>query len=273
VENGWRIHFGGSNFEIVLLYLNLFKVGRKRKRVSMGSSKSKSKKRMSEPKNPVGEDPSLPISPDPAPIQEAASEAESTTSQSPLTIPAPKDTKKKKVFEGIPAPTNPTKEATEHLSRELQKIISSHTIKKEGFSIEPVNDNIFKWNVCLFDFDENTQIKQDLDVYEESTERSGVMLEVVFPYHYPKGPPFIRVVYPRFHQYTGHITIGGSICVKDLTNAGWNSKNELTPFIIMIRNLLLEGGALIDMDNLTDYTETEAIEAFNRVAKQHGWMT
>jgi hypothetical protein len=21
-------------------------------------------------------------------------------------------------------------------------------------------------------------------------------------------PPFIRVVYPRFHQYTGHITIG-----------------------------------------------------------------
>jgi hypothetical protein len=28
------------------------------------------------------------------------------------------------------------------------------------------------------------------------------------PQEYPNMPPFIRVVYPRFHQYTGHITIG-----------------------------------------------------------------
>src|SRR4051794_34066929 len=108
-------------------------------------------------------------------------------------------------------------------------------------------------------------------MYAEVTGRTNVMLEVVFPFQYPASPPFIRcynfflkpnaiirVVYPRFHQYTGHITIGGSICVKDLTNSGWNSKNELLPFIIMIRNLLLEGSALIDTGNLTDYTEAEA---------------
>jgi len=81
----------------------------------------------------------------------------------------------------------------------------------------------------------------------------------------------LRVVYPRFHQYTGHITIGGSVCIKDLTASGWNPKYSLSSFIIMIRNLLMEGGALIDMGDLSDYTETEAREAFQRVALAHGW--
>jgi len=40
----------------------------------------------------------------------------------------------------------------------------------------------------------------------------------------------------------------------------------------MIRNLLVEGYALIDMSNLNEYTEAEAREAFNRVAMQHGWI-
>jgi hypothetical protein len=40
----------------------------------------------------------------------------------------------------------------------------------------------------------------------------------------------------------------------------------------MIRDLLLAGSALINMDNLADYTETEAQEAFNRVARAHGWQ-
>ena len=46
--------------------------------------------------------------------------------------------------------------------------------------------------------------------------------------------------------------------------SGWNSKNEITPFVIMIRNLLIEGGALINMENLSEYSEIEAKEAFNR---------
>lgn len=49
------------------------------------------------------------------------------------------------------------------------------------------------------------------------------MMEVVFPGTYPSLPPFMRVVYPRFHQYTGHITIGGSVCIKDLTRSGLHS--------------------------------------------------
>ena len=42
----------------------------------------------------------------------------------------------------------------------------------------------------------------------------------------------------------------------------------------MIRNLLMEGGALVDMtDPQRDYTDAEAQESFHRVAAQHGWKT
>jgi len=192
---------------------------------------------------------------------------------SPSTSPPPPNppVARKPRKSAIPAPTAPTKEATEHLSKELQGILKTDS-GKDGFSIELIDDNMFKWNIYLFNFDEKAQIKDDLDLYKEATGKDKVLLEVTFPFHYPAGPPFIRVVYPRFHQYTGHITIGGSVCIKDLTSSGWNSKYELFPFIIMIRNLLLEGGALIDMDNLSEYTEQEASEAFNRVARQHGWI-
>jgi len=206
----------------------------------------------------VGKDPSLPVI-TVSPVEEK------------VEIEKDGSGKKKTRSNSIQPPERPTKQAIEHLNKELQKVLTDESTK-EGFSVELVDDNIFKWNIILFNFDENTQIKKDLDVFHEITGRMGVLLEIVFPFHYPSSPPFIRVVYPRFHQYTGHITIGGSLCVKDLTNSGWNPKNELLPFIVMIRNLLLEGSALIDMENLIDYTETEAVEAFHRVAKAHGWV-
>jgi len=171
----------------------------------------------------------------------------------------------------VPTPPTPSKTATEFLHKELNNILKGNS-KTDGFSVELAEDNIFQWNVFLFNFDEKSQIYQDLLMYKGSTGKSTVKLEVTFPEDYPNRPPFFRVVYPRFHQYTGHITIGGSICVKDLTSSGWDSKNNLVSFIIMIRNLLLDGGALIDMDSLFEYTVEEARQAFDRVARQHKWI-
>mmetsp|Transcript_12279 Transcript_12279/g.16982 ORF Transcript_12279/g.16982 Transcript_12279/m.16982 type:complete len:263 (+) Transcript_12279:111-899(+) len=169
-------------------------------------------------------------------------------------------------------PSSPTKQATEHLSAELKRLMQcSKECEKEGYSIEVVDDNIFKWHVTLFGFSEETQIAQDLQMYKAETGKDNVLLEVIFPFNYPALPPFLRVIYPRFIQYTGHITIGGSVCIKDLTISGWDPKNDLTSFFVMIRNILVEGGALIDMEHLEDYTEEEAREAFARVAKAHGW--
>jgi ubiquitin-conjugating enzyme E2 Q len=170
-------------------------------------------------------------------------------------------------------PKSASKEGTESLFKSLTQIITAKGYKDEGFSVEPVDDNVYKWHVKLFGFDMNTQIGQDIFMYESAKPgRDHVLMEVLFPSTWPHSPPFMRVVYPRFHQYTGHITIGGSICVKELTTSGWNTEIPLTSLFIMVRNLLLEGGALIDMDSADyDYTEDEAFDAFNRVAMQHGW--
>ena len=45
-----------------------------------------------------------------------------------------------------------------------------------------------------------------------------INLEIKFPHEYPKSPLFVRVVWPRFHYQTGHVTaVGGSICAEWLT--------------------------------------------------------
>jgi len=52
---------------------------------------------------------------------------------------------------------------------------------------------------------------------QESQRKFGidfVELEMRFSEHYPFRPPFVRVVRPRFKFHTGHVTIGGSICME-----------------------------------------------------------
>jgi len=170
-------------------------------------------------------------------------------------------------------PTKGTKEATAVLFKQFQELLKSKP-ENEGYRVELADDNIYQWRISLFDFPSTCQIHDDLKMYHQARpdREEAVVVEAVFPPNYPSGPPFMRILYPRFHQYTGHITIGGSICVKELTLSGWNPEFKLTQFVIMIRNLLMEGGALVDMSNpKIDYSIREAQEAFFRVASQHGW--
>jgi len=179
-------------------------------------------------------------------------------------------------FEQAPSafiPTQGTPEATAFLFKQFQELLKSKP-EKEGFRVELADDNMYQWRIFLFDFPSESQIHNDLKMYVESRpdRPEAVCVEAVFPVNYPAKPPYMRILYPRFHQYTGHITIGGSICVKELTLSGWSSEFKLTQFVIMIRNLLMEGGALVDMSNPEmDYSVKEAQEAFFRVASQHGW--
>lgn len=73
-------------------------------------------------------------------------------------------------------------------------------------------------------------------------------------------------------QYTGHVTIGGSICIETLTKSGWKSSFDLPAFLVMIKQLLVDGGAAIQRYRVKDsYSEREAKAAFLRVAKFHHW--
>jgi hypothetical protein len=99
----------------------------------------------------------------------------------------------------------------------------------------------------------------------------GVHLKVYFYDSFPNSPPFVRVVAPRFMQWTGHITIGGSMCTELLTSTGWNTNMSAMGFLLQLKSNIMEGNAKVDMSTKHEYTEMEALEAFNRVARDHGW--
>jgi hypothetical protein len=41
--------------------------------------------------------------------------------------------------------------------------------------------------------------------------------------------------------------------------------------LLSIRTNMLVGGARLDLSNRRDYGELEALEAFNRMKREHGW--
>jgi len=146
--------------------------------------------------------------------------------------------------------------------------------KKSGFTAEPVENDIFLWNVKMYFKDLKSVCKdfcEDLDSYKKKFGQDHVLFEMKFPDGYPYKPPFIRVVTPRFQHLTGHVTIGGSICMELLTTSGWKPINTLESIFIQIRLEISIGNARIDFSNTSSYTENEAVEAFNRVAKRYGW--
>jgi ubiquitin-conjugating enzyme E2 Q len=100
----------------------------------------------------------------------------------------------------------------------------------------------------------------------------AIELEIRFPDRYPINPPFIRILYPRFQFRTGHITMGGSICMELLTNKGWSAVCSLENIIYDIKTNIIEGDGQIDVTNYgRRYTFEEAKEAFNRMVQSHGW--
>ena len=94
---------------------------------------------------------------------------------------------------------------------------------------------------------------------------------------YPTPPPFVRVISPRFEFHTGHVTVGGSICMQELTTGdgqhGWSASMTMERVLDMVHVAMLEGGGAVDeARGGVPYSYEEAKAAFERVAMQHGWM-
>eukprot|EP00741_Cyanophora_paradoxa_P019623 tig00021135_g18942.t1 len=162
--------------------------------------------------------------------------------------------------------------ATERLLKDLKAVHHSDA-KNYGYDAFPVKDNLYHWRVILFDFEKGSHLEKDLQAYAAKTAgKPEVELEVKFPSDYPFAPPFVRVVKPRFQFHTGHVTVGGSICMELLTKSGWSPGNDIESVIVQIRAEMYNGGARLDPQHAArEYSEQEAQEAFQRVARQHGW--
>jgi len=159
-----------------------------------------------------------------------------------------------------------SKKATQRIAAEL-KSIQKGDPAKSGFSVELVGDNMYHWEVKLFGFDpKDEQIARDM----ERLHVKYIVIHIKFPEDFPLSPPFCRIVRPRFQFHTGHVTLGGSICMELLTRKGWSPENSIEAVIMTIRSNFLEGGARLESAH-GDYSEAEAHEAFDRLVRAHGW--
>jgi len=166
----------------------------------------------------------------------------------------------------IVTPRFATKAATEHLLKNLHQILSSKNYPKEQFTIDLVDDNIYKWRVNFLGRQQPIALSNSFS----QNETFNIEVEVLFPPDYPQRPPFLWIVQPRILTSSKFITVGGSICMEQLTRTGWNPKTELYSLLLMV-NSLLGGTAWIDTENPKGNNEWEARIAFERVAKENGW--
>jgi ubiquitin-conjugating enzyme E2 Q len=173
-----------------------------------------------------------------------------------------------------------SKGATMRLFDDLKHIRKSKP-KELGFSCQPVDVNgkinLYEWEVRLFDFEE--PLAGDMRSYHAKTGKNYVTLIMKFSSDYPFKPPFIRVIEPRFQFRTGHVTLGGAICMELLTVSGWTANNDIISILIQVRAEIgsKDGGARLaapsDQSQYTPYSEQEAWTAYYRAASTHGWKT
>ena len=154
------------------------------------------------------------------------------------------------------------------LMREYQAIMKQSP-QVLGFHIRLMEDDqLGQWMIHLE--------RVDNPKLEEQMRRLGIPaieIEITFKENYPIAPPFIRVVYPYFKFRSGHITVGGSLCMEMLTNQGWSPTFNIENVITQIKLAISDGGGEIDESNYKRrYTMEEALEAFKRVLASHGWV-
>lgn len=175
------------------------------------------------------------------------------------------------------------------IAREYKNIVrqtmeAKERIKDEDFSvlaglevILPDESNIRRWHVKLSQslFKQFPLYKDLVDCARQwNVPEVSIKLECMFPENYPFSPPFIRVISPKFGFHTGHVTVGGSICMELLTASGWSPVYTFESIIVQIVNAMIEGGGRLDKAAVitrSEYSEFEAREAFDRVARAHGW--
>ncbi|KAH0785344.1 Ubiquitin-conjugating enzyme family protein [Histomonas meleagridis] len=194
-------------------------------------------------------------------------------SQVVASAPEPKvKTKEEEIRETLMERFNPKGSAAIRLIEDYNMILRSDP-KVNGFTAEPIQNNLFVWTVHLFGFEKKTPIYDDIQKYKKKTGRDYIEFEVSFPPNYPEVPPFVRVVRPRFLFHKGRVTVGGSICNDLLTMESWKPVYEIESMLINLFSEILSSDPRIDFSNTSPYSLEEAKAAYVRVANDHRWKT
>lgn len=177
-------------------------------------------------------------------------------------------------------PLYATSSATKTLSRNLKEVLATQAktpLHELGWYIDPeLISNVYQWIVELHSFDPTLPLAQDMKVAGVTS----IVLEIRFGKDYPFSPPFVRVIRPRFLPFQagggGHVTAGGAMCMELLTNTGWTSVSTIESVLLQVRveMMSLDRPARLESKakgSQRDYGTAEAIEAYERSCKMHGW--
>ncbi|KAI9791218.1 MAG: hypothetical protein M1816_004210 [Peltula sp. TS41687] len=176
-------------------------------------------------------------------------------------------------------PSYATPIATKTLQRELQAILktqASQPIHELGWYIDSDQvQNMYQWIIELHTFDPTLPLTQDM----VGKGLKSVVLEIRFGGEYPMSPPFVRVIRPRFKSFAqgggGHVTAGGALCMELLTNSGWSAASNIESVLLQVRMAISSTepfpARLEDGPKVQDYGIREAVQAYIRACKQHGW--
>jgi ubiquitin-conjugating enzyme E2 Q len=177
--------------------------------------------------------------------------------------------------------------ATIRLVQEFRIFSKSKSLKDAAITASLENESLYKWRVVMdltrgpFAYKARPLGSKEepgdlvLAAFYADCRRWGVTelrLEALFPSDYPFAPPFVRVVTPRFAIHTGHVTVGGSICTDVLTPKGWSCALTAEDLFILLQSQIIEGEPRLDPTNQSIYYPQEARAAFERVAREKGWL-
>jgi len=162
-----------------------------------------------------------------------------------------------------------SKKSLMRIAREYKTLTQSNP-DKSAFRIEMDPNFPFEWKIFFSKFDEKYMIAKDM----KKLSVKEIELEIRFPTNFPFGPPFIRVVEPRFARLTGHvIATSGAFCNELLTDRGWSPACTVESLVIVLMSEIIEGEGRLDPVNYNvPYNYEEAKKDFVRVAKSHGWI-
>lgn len=150
-------------------------------------------------------------------------------------------------------------------------------VQEDGrFHIDSMDD-ITKCTIRVPDtifFETYLQMFEDLNEFARRHHQSPeIVLVCTFPSNYPERPPWLRIVKPRFAFRTGHVTIGGSFCMYEMTDTGWDSNCSILNVLTFFVSNVIDGKGRIEPSSIANvpYTEEEAKQAHSRALSTHGW--
>ncbi|KKY22872.1 putative ubiquitin conjugating enzyme [Phaeomoniella chlamydospora] len=221
---------------------------------------------------------------------------ESIMSESPLAIEslvAEKPETPKDIMEFTPGrldlstlpllakPENGSVIATKALQHELRRTLLEQDVRplhELGWHIDAnIVTNMYQWIVEMHSFEKTLPLATDM----MNAGLRSIIIEVRFTTNYPYSPPFIRVIRPRFLDFArgggGHVTAGGAICMELLTNSGWNPASSIESVLLQVRMAITStdprpARLSNDKSRGDSYSVGEAIEAYKRACRVHGWQ-